>query len=402
MPAIDPDGRWVAFVHAGDLWLVDAAGGVAERLTAHPAAHTSPRFNPDGSQLAFTSNRNGSGEIYVLPLHGGTARQLTFHDARHTVEDWTPDGTALYLSSEREQFGTALYRLDGAGGTPTLLYAEPYEQLGQLSVAPDGATFAFTNTRERWWRRGPNPFAPSEIWLGPAEPDEAALRLIAGPGPVAGYPALAAPYAGRNAWPLWAAHGQGLYFVSDRDGNENLWYQPLEGGPPQQITTLHDGRLLHPQIARNAGLIVFERGGQIWRCDLESGEVAPLRITARGDGKVTPVRYESWQRGFSELRLSPDGKKIAFVARGEVFADFADKEIDRELRQGASFRVTDTRARERELAWTPNSQALLYISDRHGEDEIYRYDFLTRQEQRLTHDLQPKHLPRIAPDGKWL
>ncbi|PDW03622.1 peptidase S41 [Candidatus Viridilinea mediisalina] len=402
MSAIDPDGRWVAFVHAGDLWLVDAAGGVAERLTAHPASHYSPRFSPDGRQLAFTSNRSGSGDVYLLPLHGGTARQLTFHDARHTVEDWTPDGSALYVSSGRDQCGTALYRVGLEGMMPTLLYAEPYEQLGQLSVAPDGVWVAFSNMRERWWRRGPNPFAPGEIWLGPTDPDENALRLIAGPGPVAGYPQLAAPYAGRNAWPLWAADGRGIYFVSDRDGNENLWYQPLDGGLPKQITFLRDGRLLHPQIARNAGLIVFEREGQIWRCDLETGEVAPTQITARGDGKVMPVRYEHWQRGFSDMRLSPDGKKVAFVARGEIFADFADKETDRELRQGPSFRVTDTRARERQPVWTPNSRTLLYVSDRHGEDEIYRYDFVTRQEQRLTHDLQPKQLPRVSPDGTWL
>lgn len=417
-PAVDPDGERVAFLYAGDLWLASAAGGPAERLTAHPAYHFSPRFSPDGASLAFSSNRSGRGDVYVLPLGGGAVRQLTFHDEYCAVEDWAPDGRALYLTADRDQIGPAIYRVGLDGGTPALVYCEPYEQLGQVAVSPDGEQLAFSNVRERWWRRGPNPYSPGEIWVGPsaesprwAEGGYAALRMLAGPGRANDAPqrsaegflsALAAPYAGRNAWPLWAPDGKSLYFVSDRDGVENLWQLPAEGGEPRQVTFFRDGRLLFPQIARRAGLIVFEREWQIWRLDPATGRAAPIPITARGDSKVTPLREESWGRGFSELRLSPDGKKIAFVARGEVFVDFADKETDRDLRQGPSFRITDTSARESQLAWTPDSRGLVYVSDRHGEDEIYRYDFVARQEARLTDDLTPKLLPRVSPDGKWL
>ncbi|NCC35684.1 MAG: hypothetical protein EOM24_27285, partial [Chloroflexia bacterium] len=97
-PSIDPDGTQIAFVYAGDIWLVPASGGRAERLTAHAASHKSPRFSPDGSALAFTADRNGNGEIYVLPLDGGTVRQLTFHDGRSTVEAWARDGQAIYFT----------------------------------------------------------------------------------------------------------------------------------------------------------------------------------------------------------------------------------------------------------------------------------------------------------------
>ena len=404
-PAIDPDGRRVAFLYAGDLWLVAVAGGPAERLTAHPANHAYPRFSPDGASLAFTSSRSGSGDVYVLPLDGGQLRQLTFNDEYCAVEAWAPDGQALYFSCDRDQIGTSIYRVGLDAGTPALVYSEPYEQLGQLSVSPDGALLAFSNMRERWWRHGPNPYAPGEIWVGPsAELPQwsaghyAALRMLAGPGKPDGH----APYAGRNAWPLWAPDGRGLYFVSDRDGAENLWYAALHGDELRQITHFRDGRLLFPQIAQRTGLIVFERAWQIWCLDPASGEAAPIPISARADSKLTPMREESWQRGFSELRLSPDGRKIAFVARGEIFADFADKETDRDLRQGPSFRVTNTRARESQVAWTPDSRSVLYVSDRHGEDELYRYEFVTRHETRLTEDLTPKSLPRVSPDGKWV
>jgi Tol biopolymer transport system component/C-terminal processing protease CtpA/Prc len=394
-PAVDPDGQRVAFVHAGDIWLVPINGGPAERITANPAYHNAPRFSPDGTALAFSSGRSGHGDVCVLPLNGGAVRQLTFHGAYCAVEDWTPDGAAIYFSSYREQFGAALYRVALGGGTPAPVYAEPLEQLGQLSASPDGAWLAFANTRSTWWRRGPTPFTPDEIWLGPSAPDYAALRPLAGPS-------AAAPYAGRNCWPLWAPDGRGVYYVSDRDGYENLWYQPLEGAAPQQITHFTDGRLFFPQIARRSGLIVFEREGRIWRCDPVSGAVAPIPISVRSDAKQTPVRVDTYTRGYSEFRLSPDGKKVAFVARGAIFADFADKETDRDLRQGPSFRITDTPARESQIAWSPDSRALVYVSDRHGEEELYRYDFANRTETRLTSDATPKSLPRISPDGAWI
>jgi tricorn protease len=401
-PAIDPDGRRVAFVYAGDIWLAEVAGGPAERLTAHQAYHISPRFSPDGAQLAFTSGRTGNGEIYVLPLDGGPVRQVTFHEASCTVEDWAPDGAALYFTSAREQLGTDIYRVDLDGSTPALIYAEPYESLDHVRVSPDGTQLAFSNTRDRWWRSGPNPFAPGEIWVGPATPDYGALRLVAGPGQPNGHPALVAPYAGRNSWPLWARDGAGLFFVSDRDGVENLWYQPLDGGEPRQLTRFADGRLLFPAVARRSGLVVFERDARLWRLDPAGGEPEPIDVRVRGDTKYTPVRIESWSRNFSELRLSPDGRKVAFVARGTIFADFADKETDRDLRHGPAFRVAESFARESQVAWTPDSRRLVYVSDRHGEDELFCYDFAARAETRLTDDLTPKRLPRVSPDGRWV
>ncbi len=398
-PAIDADGQQIAFVYAGDIWLVGAGGGSAERLTAHQAYHYVPRFSPDGASIAFTSGRSGSGDVYVLPLSGGPVRQLTFHDAFCRVEDWAPDGQSIYFTSDRERIGPDIYRIGLEGGTPALVYSEPYESLGHVSVSPDGEWLAFVNIRERWWRRGPNPFAPDEIWIAPARPDYTGLRKIAGPGSANGHPAIAAPYAGRNTTPLWAPDGRGLYFVSDRDGVENIWYVPLDGGELRQITRFSDGRLCFPAIARRSGLIVFERDWGLWRLEPASGACERIDVRVRADTKHTPVRVESWSRGFSELRLSPDGKKLAFVARGEIFADFADKETDRDIRQGPSFRVTDTPARESQIAWTPDSNSLIYVSDRNGEDELYRYDFATRQETRLTHDLTPKRMPRIAPNG---
>lgn len=388
-PSLAPAGDRLAFVYAGDIWLVDAGGGDAERLTGHPSGHAAPRWSPAGQQIAFSSSRTGGGDIYVLALDGGNVCRVTYHDVASTPEDWSADGAHLFFSSARERQGTALYRVAAAGGTPVRWLAQPYEVLAHLRVAPDGSRLAFNVNRDPWWRRGPNPYGGSDIWLVSNAPDATDFHKIG-------------DYAGMNRWPLWATDGQGLYFVSDRDGAENIWFQPLDGSPARHITDFAEGRVLWPSISRDGRIMVFERDFGIWRLDLEDGTLAPLPIRVRPDTKMTPVRVQTYTRDLSELALAPDGKKIAFAVRGELFADFADKETDKERRQGPAFRITNTSARESDVAWSPDSRALVYTSARHGEKELFRYDVAARTETRLTDDQRSAARPCFSPDGKWI
>ncbi|MEP7189318.1 MAG: S41 family peptidase, partial [Roseiflexaceae bacterium] len=186
----------------------------------------------------------------------------------------------------------------------------------------------------------------------------------------------------------------------------NIWFQPLKGTPAHQLTDFGEGRLLWPAISRDGRTIVFERDFGIWRMDVDSGAIAPLVIRVRPDTKFTPVRVATYSRDLTELELSPDGRKVAFVARGEVFADFADKETDKEQRQGPAFRVTNTPFRESDVTWSPDSRRLIYTSDRHGDEELFLYDFTAHAETRLTDSAQHAHGrtagPRCSPDGKWI
>src|ERR1700738_4970556 len=80
-PDISPDGKLVAFSYLGDIWLVEAIGGVARPLTRHEAYHVGPVFSPDGKSIAFTSNRNGSYDVFVVPVEGGRPKRLTYDSA---------------------------------------------------------------------------------------------------------------------------------------------------------------------------------------------------------------------------------------------------------------------------------------------------------------------------------
>ncbi len=388
-PSIDPAGHRIAFVYAGDIWLVDAGGGNAERLTAHPANHMLPRWSPDGSAIAYTSSRTGQGDVYVLPLDGGEVRRLTYHEAQNAVECWSPDGAAIYFTSPRERQGTAVYRIAASGGTPVCWIAQPYERLGTVAVSPCGRWLAFSLMRDHWWRRGPNPYGGAELWVASNAPDASDFYRVSD-----------AP--GLNYCPMWSPDSQAIVFVSDRDGCENLWVAPREGGTAERITAFKDGRLLWPSISANGRTIAFERDFGIWTLDLASGATARVPIQVRQDTKMTPVRVQTYTRDVGELALSPDGKKVAFTVRGKIFADFADKETERDQRQGPAYPISQTTFRDSDIAWSPDSRCLAYVSDRHGDEEVYHYDFLTRRESRLTHGSKRKSFPCFSPDGRWI
>src|SRR5438132_3893973 len=100
-PDISPDGKQVAFSHLGDIWTVEAIGGVARPVTMHEAHDILPAFSPDGRWIAFSSNRHGNYDVFVVPVEGGKPRRLTFDSASDQVCGWSPDGKRILFASTR-------------------------------------------------------------------------------------------------------------------------------------------------------------------------------------------------------------------------------------------------------------------------------------------------------------
>ena len=126
-----------------------------------------------------------------------------------------------------------------------------------------------------------------------------------------------------------------------------------------------------------------------------------MEIILQTDEKSTPIQHHSYISGINEFELAPDGRKVAFIVHGEVFADLADKG-DKIKKGGDSFKVTDTPFRESQLQWHPESDRVVYISDRTGHNEVFQYHFKERVETQLTDSAEQKYAPKFSPDGKWL
>jgi tricorn protease len=388
-PALSPDGSLLVFAAGGDLWAAPAAGGGAYLVVAHPATESRPLFSPDGGRLAFVSNRTGNGDVYVLTFATGEVKRITWDDDPDQLDGWSRDGRWLYFSSSQHDLGgmNDLYRVSADGGTPLEVSADRYLNEYAAAPSPDGRAVAFSArgmASAQWWRQGHSHIDQSEIWL---------LEDLAAPR----YRKVSGG-AAKSMWPMWSPDGGRLYFMSDKSGAENLWTAPLSGASgaaDEQLTRFTDGRLLWPTISYDGRTIVFERDFRIWKYDVASRRAEPVAITLAGAPVGAAVEHRTWSGDWDELALSPDGKKVAFVVHGEVFAAAAKD-------GGRAARVTATVGAESQVAWAPDSRRLVYVSDRDGTNHLYLYDFATGAETRLTAGPRADDTPRFSPDGKLL
>ena len=384
-PALSPDRSEIAFVSGSDIWTVPAAGGEARLLVSHAANESRPIYSPDGKRLAFLSSRSGNGDIYVLTFASGELARITFDDVSDNLESWSRDGRWLYFSStSRDIAGMPdVFRVRSDGGTPMQVSADRYTSEFFSSPSPDGNSLAISAhgvAAGQWWRHGHSHLDEAQIWL---------VR----DGTVPKFEQVTAPGA-RELWPMWGADGSTLYYVSDRTGPENIWTRAA-GGQPRPVTTFTNGRVLFPRIAYDGRALVFERDFGIWMMDLPSGAPRQVPITLRGAPAGTGVEHLVLSNGLQKIALSPDGKKLAFIVRGEVFATSAKD-------GGDASRVTTTPANEFGLAWAPDSRRLVYSSDRGGAGQLYLYDFGTRTETQLTRDSLADVEPTWSPDGSMI
>ncbi len=394
-PGISPDGSTIAFVSGGDIWEVPARGGDARLLVSHPATESRPLFSPDGKRLAFTSTRTGNGDVYVLTLATGDLTRLTFDDANELVSGWSADGQSVLFQSGSHEISGMLdvYRVGVDGGTPMPVAADRYTTEYFAAASPGGEAVAITaraNAGSQWWRKGHSHLDESEIWL---------VKRAAGSA-VPTYQQVTNGGA-KDAWPMWAAGGKGLYLMSDRSGAQNIWAISSLGvqgdtqAPAKAVTNFTDGHVLWPSITKDGRTIAFERDFAVWTVDTASGQSHEVSIALRGAPAATGIEHRTFTDQLQELALSPDGKKAAFAVHGEIFSIAAHD-------GGDAVRVTQTVGEEAELVWAPDSRRLAYVSDRDGSNHLFVYDFATGKEAQLTAGAGRDNMPRYSPDGKWI
>ena len=387
-PSIAPDRSEIAFVSGGDIWVVPTAGGEAHLLISHPATESRPMYSPDGTRVAFMSNRAGSMDIWLLTLATGDVRQVTFDDGNEQLDGWSRDGTFIYFSSSAHDVGgnTDVYRVRASGGTPMPVSADRYAAEFMSAPSPDGSATAVVARgfgQSQWWRKGHSHLDESELWL------------VRGDGARAPTYEQVLTRDAKQQWPMWSGDGSALYYVSDQGGAQNLWTKPLRSGEARRLTSFTDGRVLWPSIDPPGREIVFERDFGIWRYEVAAHRAQPVPITLRGASATGADQHLVITTGFQQIALSPDGRKLAFLAHGEVFVARADS-------GGDAMRLTRTPAAESELTWAPDSRRIAYASNRDGAWHLYVYDLVKNEETQMTRGEKSDVNPRWSPDGTQL
>jgi tricorn protease len=376
-PAIH--GDTIVFGAEGDLWQVGRAGGVASRLTSHPAGESHPAVSPDGTTIAFSAGYEGPTEVYTMPLSGGSPVRRTFDGGGARVVGFSPTGALVYSTQRFSTLPDAqLVSLDLASGARSVL---PLAQAADGSWTPDGRTLFFTRlpfqgSHTKRYRGG----TAQSLWKHAFGTAEAVP--------------LTGDYAGTSKEPMWWS-GR-VYFLSDRDGTMNVWSMDEDGRDLRQHTRHQGWDADTPSLS--AGRIVYKLGADLRLLDLASGTDAALAIRLSSDFDQA---REAWVKKptdyLTSVALSPKGERVALTARGQVFVAPA--------KRGRLVEVTRTAGvRYRRATFLPDGKGLVALSDESGEVEVWTLpangvgprEQLTRDAKVLRWEAVP------SPDGKWV
>jgi len=380
-PSLSPDASQIAFSYMGDIWVVSSEGGQATRLTNHTAYEREPVWSPDGTQIAFTSNRTGNNDIFLIPVSGGEPEQITFHTSSDVATDFSPDGRWIYFTSGRtSSAGTWQIPIGGGNALPVLEthWSRPYD----ARVHPDGEGILFSLGWENGskWRRGYRGANSATIWFMGSGEEEAQLLV---------------QDESNSFWPAWGPSGDRIYFVSDREfGNSNIWSAARDGSDQQSVTRFRRNDIRWMRMAKNVPMAAYERDFGIWLTNLETGRSEAVPIAAPNEMKENRTVTLS-NESVSEFRVSPDGKKIAAVIRGEIFVLSTDGDYARN--------ITNSPWRERDIAWGAESRRIIYVSDPEANPDLYIISALGNSDPtRLTRTSDDVLGPLLSPDGEWI
>jgi tricorn protease len=369
----------IAFVYAGDIWVVPKQGGVAVRLSSPAGAESFPRFSPDGSRLAYTAAYDGVDSVYVVPTLGGDPVRLTHHPMGDRVVGWHPDGKRVLFVSSREsgrQRYHQFFLVPVTGGLPEKLPV-PYGEFGAFS--PDGKRFAYMPQSQdfRTWKRYRGGWAP-DIWSFD-------LATLASAN-VTANDAI-------DSQPMW--HGGTMYFLSDRgpEMRQNLWARDEATGAVRRVTEFKEYDITFPSIG--PADIVFQAGGRLYLLDLATGKVGEVPVRVTTDRMTLRPRTAKVSALITGAAVSPSAKRALFEARGDVFSVPAE--------HGPIVNLTrSSGVAERYPRWSPDGKTVAYWTDRSGEYELaVRPADGTGQERTVT-ALGPGFRYRVtwSPDSK--
>ncbi|HLJ58684.1 MAG TPA: S9 family peptidase [bacterium] len=342
-PQFSPDGSQIAYTvttadrdanaYRTHLWVVPSGGGAPRQLTTAKGRDISPRWSPDGAQIAFVSDRGGDKQIWVIPIGGGEARPLTSGKMSPSDLAWAPDGRSLAFvgkppaapesrdDSDVRVISRLRYKQDGegfwdgrwkqifivaaSGGDARPLTQGEYDHLFP-AWSPDGTTLAYA--------ANPDPNADltntADVWIiptGKIPPSAPARRLTRGIGPIQS--------------PAWSPDGSRIAYIGHDNTcwgatNWQVWVVPAAGGDPACLTADADRSVGHHIVTdmrahpSSGGLTWSADGRRLFFMLGDGGSTQIASVAADGG----PVRPET--RGDHELigcSVAPRTGRVACV-----------------------------------------------------------------------------------------
>ena len=401
--AISPDGKEIAFTYKGDIYIVESEGGRARQITTNSAYDSNPFWAEDGESIIFSSYREGSKDIYRVSAKGGVPTRLTSHTGNETPMAVMPDGSVIFSAAIQQDVnygdfpgGSQLYQIGPDGGRPEHVTSL---QIGSLSVRTDkGVLYEDYKGYEDPWRKHHTSSVTRDIWMYvPSEDSSDKLSIN-----VDGTFTKLTSFNGEDRNPV--LHGDNtLYYLSEQDGTSNVYKieSLADKTAPKQITFYKGNPVRHLTVSRN-GVLCYSYDGELYTLKPGS-EPAKVKIEILTDQIEKNVVERTMTSGATDMAVSPNGKEVALVLRGDVFVTSVDHRTTK--------RITNTPQQERSVWFSKDGKTLYYAAERNGhwgiwetsltdkDDKFFTYA-VKMEEKLVTKPGETCFQPQVSPDGE--
>jgi tricorn protease len=374
-PSIHKDK--IVFTYESDLWLVNAQGATAARITTFPGVESYAKFSPDGKWIAFTASYDGAQAAYLMPAEGGAPKRLSYNPGMAQVLGWTPDGEKIVIRSMFENVAGRdpnLYFVSKNGSAPERF---PLDRGVLCSFSPDGRRILYCRKggEEYYWKRYKGG-QYQDIWM--YDFDSKKFTPVS-------------DYVGKNSYPMWI--GDQMYFVSDRtNGISNIYTQNLKTKDIKPVTSYADFDVMMP--ATDGQSIVYMQDGYIHVLDVKTNQSKKIPVMVPSDRWALRNKVINPRDYIHTVNISNDGKLAVLEARGDIFAVPTGKEPANNLSNTPG-------THEMHPAVSPDGKTIAFFSDKTGDYQLYTQKVEGGEWTQLTTGLERfvYHL-LWSPDGK--
>ncbi len=405
---VSPDGRTVIFDLMGDIYTMATEGGIATRVVAGSSFDMQPRFSPDGSRVAFISDRAGNWNIWTMDPDGTALHEVSTESNREVNSPaWSPDGQYIFVRKhfvDTRSLGAGevwMYHVNGGAGLQVTERNGFQKDQGEPVISPDGKTLYYS--KNVW---------PGQTFQYNKDPNQTIYAILKR-DLTTGEEQTVTRRPGGSITPQLSPDGKTMAFIRRVRLNTVLFLKDMATGEEwplwnglerdmQEAWAIHGVYTQYSWMPDGSAIVIWAQG-KIWKVDATSGDATEIPFTAHVDQTIyEAVRYQQEVapadfdvKMLRQVTTSPDGRFVVYSALGSLYI--------KEMPNGAPRRLTRDDVLEFAPAFSSDSRFIAYgtWSDAaKGRIRVMRNDGTSGRD--VVNSMGHYTTPSFSPDGTML